>query len=111
MAEPWNLTEVQRRQFRDAQIAARAQMAAEAAPDPAADLREAAACMRREDPAQFGQEFWTALADWLEQSAAGYETLAASPFGQQGVAFVAGDGGDLDPAIRTARAYLGIGER
>lgn len=68
--------------------------------------------MRREDPAQFGQEFWTALADWMEQSAAGYDSLAASPFGQQGVAFVAGlTGVDLDPAIRTARAYLGIGER
>jgi len=77
---------------------------------PADELREAAAYLRREDPAQFGPEFWTALADWMEQSAAGYETLAASPFGPDGAAFVAGlDGGGLDPAIRTARAYLGTG--
>jgi hypothetical protein len=78
--------------------------------NPAAELREAATAMRKEGPGYLDPAFWPALADWLEQSAEGYETLAASVFGPDGAAFVAGfDDGDLDPAIRTARAYLGTG--
>ena len=47
-----------------------------------------------------------ALADWLEATAIGYETLAASPFGAAGAAFVAGfNDNHLDPAIAVARAY------
>ena len=67
--------------------------------------------MRDEDPAWFGPEFWAALADWLEQAAEGYEVIANSPFGAAGVNFVAGlKSDDPDPAIRVARAYLGIEE-
>lgn len=80
------------------------------APDPAAELREAASHMRREDPAQFGPEFWAALADWLEDAAYGYDVIANSAFGPAGADLVAGfRDGDLDPAIRTARAFLGTG--
>ena len=49
-----------------------------------------------------------AVADWLEAEAVQYDELAASPYGAEGAAFVAGDfGGDVDPALKAARAYLG----
>lgn len=47
-----------------------------------------------------------AVADLLEESARYYEEVAAE-HGEPGAAFVAGEsGGDTDPAINLARAYL-----
>ena len=49
-----------------------------------------------------------AVADWLDAEAVHYDDLAASPWGEAGAAFVAGDfGGDADPALKVARAYTG----
>jgi hypothetical protein len=49
-----------------------------------------------------------AVADWLDDEAGYYDTLADTPYGAAGAAFVAGDfGGDVDPAVKVARAYLG----
>lgn len=49
-----------------------------------------------------------AVADWLDAEAIHYDELAAGPYGDAGAAFVAGDfGGDMDPALRVARTYLG----
>jgi hypothetical protein len=55
--------------------------------------------------------FWAAVADWLDERAAYYGELAATtPYGAAGAAFVAGDaGGDPDPALTVARAYLAAG--
>lgn len=50
-----------------------------------------------------------AVAEWLEQAAAGYEQIVAGSYGEAGALFVSGlDGsGDPDPALTVARAYLG----
>lgn len=49
-----------------------------------------------------------AVAAMLESRATEYDELASSGYGITGAWFVAGaDGGDEDPAIATARAYLG----
>jgi hypothetical protein len=53
-------------------------------------------------------EFWPALARLLDEVAGDYDNLAAGSYGQAGADFVAGRaGGDIDPAIAVARAYLG----
>jgi hypothetical protein len=49
-----------------------------------------------------------ALAEWLEAEAISYDELERTPYGTEGAAFVAGDfGGDVDPALKLARLYLG----
>ena len=49
-----------------------------------------------------------AVADWLDAEAEHYDDLAASPYAAAGAAFIAGDfGGDVDPALKVARAYAG----
>ena len=49
-----------------------------------------------------------AVADWLDAEAEHYDDLAASPYAAAGAAFIAGDfGGEIDPALRIARAYTG----
>jgi hypothetical protein len=49
-----------------------------------------------------------AIAKLLEARAAEYDGYASGPYGEAGAAFVAGDaGGDIDPAVAVARAYLG----
>ena len=69
------------------------------APDPAAELREAAGHMRREDPAQFGPEFWSALAGLLDAE--------ADHIGQSGLWLPDA----ANPRILAiARSYLGTGE-
>ena len=75
---------------------------------PAGTIRRAAALMREQHgPDHVRHEFWHALAAWLETEACNYDELAAGPYGAVGEAFVAGDfGGDVDPAIVVARAYL-----
>ena len=49
-----------------------------------------------------------AVAEWLETEAGGYDALARTSYGVAGAVFVAGAfGGDIDPALKTARTYLG----
>ena len=75
---------------------------------PSQVLRRAAGLMREQHgPEHVRHEFWLALAAWLETEADDYGDIASGPYGEAGAAFVAGDvGGDVDPAITVARAYL-----
>jgi len=49
-----------------------------------------------------------AVAECLRLEAVAYDELERTSYGAEGAAFVAGDfGGDVDPALRLARLYLG----
>jgi hypothetical protein len=51
-----------------------------------------------------------AVAAWLEDRVADYDQLESDGYGVTGAQFVmSAEGGDEDPAITVARAYLGEG--
>lgn len=72
------------------------------------DISEAELAANGEHIASWHPLVALAVADWLDERARELDDMAAGPYGQAGAAFVAGDfGGDIDPALRVARAYLG----
>jgi len=72
------------------------------------ELRQAARLMREQHgPEHPRHAFWQALCGLLSECAADYDETGDGPYGAAGAAFAAGrHGGDPDPAIMVARAYL-----